>query len=629
MAKFYDDTVYPLAETLLGDEVFVIHQSGQTRTTNFGVVLTDVIYPLLNNLTLDDMTDVSIMSPLSYDTLIYNNDTWGSGVRDYVMSDIQDVIVDSPQIKQMLIYNGSNWVNGNDPVLGGYTEIEYDIGLVSGTCNIDLANGNIQRLQVDGVLEIVLPTLPPDNINWNLTLKIISDGVNLPTFTSSDGSLKWYDGDKPTDLSLRKSMNIFEFTSDFTSSKIYGSKMLVSPYSLIVTSTGVLDNPNAYSTSQGDEFAWSVSMSESYSIVGTYQEDDVGGISSGKAYIFDNSTGNLLHTLDNPNAYGTSTGDQFGESVSITESYSIVGAYQEDDVGGTTSGKAYIFDNATGNLLHTLDNPTAYSTSAGDYFGNSVSISESYSIVGAYRENDVGGIQSGKAYIFDNSTGNLLHTLDNPNAYDASVGDQFGVSVSICESHSIVGTHWEDDAGGSNSGKAYIFDNATGNLLHTLDNPNAYDTSANDNFGEVVSISESYCIVGTPEEEGDSGRAYIFDNATGNLLHTLDNPNAYGTSVGDNFGISVSICESYSIVGTHWEDDAGGSDSGKAYIFDNASGTLLYTLDNSNAYGSGSGDEFGYSVAVTESYCIVGAHNEDDAGGTTSGKAYIFSMTDG
>jgi hypothetical protein len=129
-------------------------------------------------------------------------------------------------------------------------------------------------------------------------------------------------------------------------------------------------------------------------------------------------TGDLLHTLDNPSAYGTTTGDYFGFSVSISGDYAIVGAYGENDADGNSSGKAYIFNVSTGALLHTLDNPNAYGTSsAGEYFGRPVSISGDYAIVGAYGEDDAGGTYSGKAYIFNVSTGALLHTLDNPSAY--------------------------------------------------------------------------------------------------------------------------------------------------------------------------------------------------------------------
>jgi outer membrane protein assembly factor BamB len=391
-----------------------------------------------------------------------------------------------------------------------------------------------------------------------------------------------------------------------------------------------LDNPNAYDTSLNDYFGRAVSISNSYAIVGAYAEDDIGGTGSGKAYIFDNATGVLLWTLDNPNAYDTSLNDNFGRAVSISESYAIVGAMLEDDAGGLDSGKAYIYDNATGVLLWTLDNPNAYDTSAVDGFGYSIAISDSYAIVGAPYEDDAGGTGSGKAYIYNSSTGALLWTLDNPNAYGTTDGDYFGYSVSISNSYAIIGAYLEDDAGGLSSGKAYIFDNATGTLLWTLDNPNAYDTSAGDSFGYSVSISDIYAIVGAYQEDDisglGSGIAYIYNSVTGALLHTLDNPNAYSSTTGDYFGYYVSISDSYAIVGAPYEDDAGGLTSGKAYIYNPATGALLSTLDNPNAYNTSDGDSFGYSIAISDNYAIVGAYLEDDAGGLSSGKAYIYKV---
>ena len=47
--------------------------------------------------------------------------------------------------------------------------------------------------------------------------------------------------------------------------------------------------------------------------------------------------------LNNPNAYGTSANDQFGYSVSVDGNYAIIGVPYEDDAGGTNSGKAYVY----------------------------------------------------------------------------------------------------------------------------------------------------------------------------------------------------------------------------------------------------------------------------------------------
>ena len=163
-----------------------------------------------------------------------------------------------------------------------------------------------------------------------------------------------------------------------------------------------------------------------------------------------------IQTYNNPNAHGTSANDQFGYSVSVDGNYAIVGAYAEGDAGGAKSGKAYIFDATTGSLLHTLHNPNAYDTSANDYFGFSVAISGNLAIVGA-GEGDAGGTNSGKAYIFDATTGSLLHTLHNPSAYGTSAGDNFGKAVAISGNRVVVGAYGEDDAGGTQSGKVYVY----------------------------------------------------------------------------------------------------------------------------------------------------------------------------
>jgi len=264
---------------------------------------------------------------------------------------------------------------------------------------------------------------------------------------------------------------------------------------------------------------------------------------------------------------------EIGRVVAISGNYAIVGAYQEDDAGGNSSGKAYIFNVTTGALVHTLDNPNAFDTSANDQFGESVAIDGNYAIVGAYLEDD-GGTNSGKAYIFNVTTGALVHTLDNPNPFaGAYTGDYFGSSVSISGNYAIVGADFEDDADGQNSGKAYIFNVTTGALVHTLDNPNPYGGSSNDNFGASVSISGNYAIVGAFNEDApdfigvNTGKAYIFNVTTGALVHTLDNPDAYIGSGPDWFGFSVAISGNCAIVGAVNEDDAGGATSGKAYVY--------------------------------------------------------------
>lgn len=344
--------------------------------------------------------------------------------------------------------------------------------------------------------------------------------------------------------------------------------------------------------------------------------------------------GVLLHSLENPNAFGAGTNDFFGFSVDTTTTHTIVGTYFEDDAGGTSSGKAYIFNTTTGALLHTLDNPNPVDTSQNDWFGYSVGISGNRAIVGAPKEKH-GGFTfaiSGKAYIFDVTTGALLHTLNNPNAFGTVNNDQFGISVAISGNRAIVGANFEDDANGSARGKAYIFDVNTGALLHTLDNPNPSITTAQIEFGREVDISDSYAIVGaylTDDAGGTlSGKAYIFDVTTGALLHTLDNPNTFFISRDDNFGQSVDISGTQVIVGSSESDSVGWNDSGVAYVFDAVTGSLRSTLVNPNPVGTGFGDQFSWSVAISGNRAVVGASGEENLsappGEFQNGMAYIY-----
>lgn len=395
-----------------------------------------------------------------------------------------------------------------------------------------------------------------------------------------------------------------------------------------------INNPNPFGTANNDFFGGGangqgVSISGNYVVISGYREGEDAGTLSGKVFIYDVTTGNLVCTISNPNAYSTVASDNFGSSVAISGNYVVSSAYTEDDASGVNSGKAYIHDVTTGDLLFTLNNPNPYSTSTTDQFGQVIALSGNYAIIAAYLEDDAGGANSGKAYIYDVTTGTLLFTLNNQNAYGTSAGDFYGSAVGISSNYVIVGAPQEDDPG-TGSGKAYIYSLSTGSLLFTLDNPNPYSTSTSDNFGGWVDISDTYAVVSAPYEDEDaginSGKIYVYDVTTGNLVRTISNPNAYSTVASDAFGIRVAISGNYLLVGASQEDDAGGSQSGKAYIYDVTTGDLLHTFDNPNPYSTSASDSFGYSIAISGNYAIIGAYTEDEDAGSGSGKVYIYQL---
>ena len=498
----------------------------------------------------------------------------------------------------------------------------------------------LTTLDIDGVTQLTNNTI--STLTTDTDLELISAGNGLLRVTGTDVQLD-------QQLTVDGTFTVNGITS-LKNTEIGGGTL---PFGL----TQTLNNLNAYGTSYNDYFGFSAAVSESHLIVGALSENDAGGSGSGKAYVYNLDTNSLLYTLDNPNAFGTSNFDCFGYAVAIASSYFIVGApgetkIDENDPNYNWTGKAYIFNATTGALLYTLDNPSPgriAGATEGEGFGSAVAITNTRAIVGAFTGGSDAG---GRAYIYNTATGALLYTLVNPNSFGTASSDFFGFSVAISDSYAIVGAFGEDtSATNIESGRAYIYSTTTGALLYNLNNPNPVSTTRADRFGYSVAISDSYAVVGANGERtaspswSASGIVYIYSTTTGALLRTINNPNPVGTSLNDRFGSSVAISGSRLIVGAAVNDDVsngpygpfitgaedtdplggGGDQSGKAYIFDIATGSLLYTLDNPNAFGTVNDDYFGQSVAISGSYAVVGTSNEDDAGGDQSGKVYIFS----
>jgi len=117
-----------------------------------------------------------------------------------------------------------------------------------------------------------------------------------------------------------------------------------------------------------------------------------------------------------------------------------------EDSGGTNSGAAYLFNGTTGDLIATLKEPTPV---AGHQFG--------WSIVAVGSNVAVGCRSADVVHVFDGETGTWLQTLNNP----GNPGDHFGWSVAATSDGNIVVGAMRNDTGGPNAGIAYLFEGMT------------------------------------------------------------------------------------------------------------------------------------------------------------------------
>ena len=229
----------------------------------------------------------------------------------------------------------------------------------------------------------------------------------------------------------------------------------------------------------------------------------------------------------------------------------------------------------------------------------------------------------------------LDHTIQTPGLATTDTLGSNKASKGMNSTYTVVASYNKDDGANASSGEVYLYNTSTGALERTFTNPNAYNTTTNDFFGYSVGLSDSYLIVGAIFEDSSggnsSGKAYVFNLSDGSLKYTLNNPNTYGTEESDHFGNSVAITDNYAIVGAYFEDSGTfGQETGAAYIFDMSDGSVAYTLTNPDSE-PGTQDWFGFSVSINQHYAAVGAPLEsyDISATNTGGKAYLYRLDTG
>ena len=320
---------------------------------------------------------------------------------------------------------------------------------------------------------------------------------------------------------------------------------------------------------------------------------------------------------------GTPEG-HFGESVSISGDYVVVGAPYDE----STQGSAYVFSFST-TSWYEQQKLTASDGGTFDTFGSATSIFDDHLVIGApWQDSFKGG-----AYVFVRN-GASWSEQQKLTASDGEENDVFGRSVSIYGDYIVVGAYGDDD-NGSGSGSAYVFvrNGASWSEQQKL---TASDGKDNEFFGSSVSISDGFVIVGAPGLSNANpdvvgvivscytGAAYVYARSGETWTAEQKLVASDGASC-DVFGRSVSISGEYAIIGAFYDDDDG-SASGSAYIFVKNE-TSWKEWQKLTAADGLSKDFFGTAVSIHGSHAVVGAYG-DNGIGNEDGSAYVFTVAD-
>jgi hypothetical protein len=344
-------------------------------------------------------------------------------------------------------------------------------------------------------------------------------------------------------------------------------------------------------TVAGDGFGIRVAISGTTAIVGANGHAS----DAGRAYVF---TGTAFGWKQTAELKGSDTvaGDYLG-SVAISGTTAVVGA----EGHASDAGRAYVFtETAFGwTQVAELDGSD---TVAGNAFGNSVAISGTTAIVGAF---GAAG-SAGRAYVFTGTPTGWKQTAELKGSAGAG---GFGGSVAISGTTVIVGAFGPN----KEPGRAYVF-TKTGAAWKQVAELEGSDSVAGDSFGISVAISGTTAVVGAFDHANLAGRAYVFTK-TGASWKQVAELVGSDTVAFDDFGTSVAISGTTAVVGATAFEPVKANVIGRAYLF---SKTGMGWKQTAELKGSHT-DLFGDSVAISGMTVMVGAPEANN-----SGRAYVF-----
>lgn len=374
--------------------------------------------------------------------------------------------------------------------------------------------------------------------------------------------------------------------------------------SLVATETARAFNPvftKLYSGSrvslQDNYFGDSVSLSDRFLVVGALDDDDASD--GGGVHVFDAISGRFLRRIS---PAGVDDLSAFGYALGLSGNQLLASATKDP-------GFAYLFDVRSGRQLRVLQ-PAALSV--GDGFGTSLALAGHLAWVAAPGDDDSAN-NSGAAYLFDFSSSQAPLKVKAP---DPSPDQRFGSALSMTPQLALVGAD-QRDALSPNPGVVYCFDAKTGSFIFKL---SASDGADHDQFGAACAISGHLALIGAPlhDVSGENdGAAYLFDLRTGLQIAKFSHPDPLDFSY---FGRQVAMDGHLAFIASNGSASLN-QYQGVVHVFDLTDFSLLGRL---TAPDTRPFHAFGYSASTHANQVAIGASGDNDLA-QNSGAVYLVN----
>lgn len=374
-----------------------------------------------------------------------------------------------------------------------------------------------------------------------------------------------------------------------------------------------------------DQLGYAVAISGDTAIVGVPDNDFSPTFNQGAAYVFVRSN-NTWSQQAQLIANDAANNDAFGWSVAISGDTAVVGAYNDDIGSNGDQGSAYVFVRS-GSTWSQQAKLTASDGATNDWFGYSVAASGEMVVVGVPLNDGNSITNSGAAYVFVRS-GTAWTQETQLRASDANNNYNFGFAVALNGSTAVIGSPASTVNGNPAQGSAYVFVRS-GTTWSQQQQLTASNGATNDQFGYSVALSNDTALIGAPMDEvmsnSERGSAYVFVRS-GSAWSQQQQLTASNGASGDQFGYSVGVSNDMAVVGAPTDDVGANTDQGSAYVFTRSSSAWSQQQQLTASSGAAY-DDLGTATAINGYTIVVGAPQSDQASNADQGAAYIFSPT--
>ena len=290
------------------------------------------------------------------------------------------------------------------------------------------------------------------------------------------------------------------------------------------------------------------------------------------AYLYELNSSNSTQVARITASDGTSN-DYLGYDVEVSGNLIVAGAQDDDPLGKSNAGSAYVFRLESNGSVTELAKLIHEDPQSSDYFGWQVAISGNIVAVGALRDDVVvAGSNRGDAgsvtlfKLDGNGTANRTMTLTAPSPYNSCY---FGCAVAMSGDRLAVG-EYRRNTSQSIAGRVYLYKinpDGTAQLTTTIDSPKPVYGGY---FGFSVDLSGDRLAIGAREEYNENnlrtGAAYLYKiKPDGSVIHYDYLTNSNGQS-NDYLGNSVSISGRNFVAGAYEFDAPSKSNTGKYFI---------------------------------------------------------------